>query len=54
MAGASGPRCMDDFDNGYNDTDAMNNLPSNISPKDVYGEPGLCAAVCSQVLYVHS
>jgi hypothetical protein len=46
MAGGSGPRCMDDFDNGYNDTDVQNTLPNNTSPKDVYGAHGSWTAMC--------
>jgi hypothetical protein len=38
MAAATGPRCLDDFDNGYNDTDVLGTLSSGSSPKDAYGE----------------
>lgn len=38
MAAASGPRCLDDFDNGYNDTDLLGTLINSPSPKDSYGE----------------
>lgn len=42
MGGGAGPRCLDDFDNGYNDTDLLGTLTYNSSqalgPKDVYGE----------------
>lgn len=38
MAAASGPRCLDDFDNGYNDTDLLGTLTGGRSPKDAYGE----------------
>lgn len=37
MAAASGPRCLDDFDNGYNDTDNQGTTLSG-SPNDVYGK----------------
>lgn len=37
MGAGGGPRCLDDFDHGYNDTDALNTLPNNTSPKEVYG-----------------
>lgn len=38
MAAATGPRCLDDFDNGYNDTDVLGTLTNSDSPKDAYGE----------------
>jgi hypothetical protein len=38
MAAGPGPRCIDDFDNGYNDTDLQSALGNNVSPKDAYGE----------------
>lgn len=38
MGAASGPRCLDDFDHGYNDTDVLKSLRDGKSPKDVYGE----------------
>lgn len=38
MAAGPGPRCIDDFDNGYNDTDLQSTLANNASPKDAYGE----------------
>jgi hypothetical protein len=38
MAAALGPRCLDDFDNGYNDTDLLGTLTNSNSPKSTYGE----------------
>lgn len=45
MGAATGPRCLDDFDNGYNDTDLLGTLGTNNSPKDVYGESHISAVV---------
>lgn len=51
MSGGAGPRCIDDFDNGYNDTDLQGNLPNNISPKNVYGKHSCNLLVSCEQLY---
>lgn len=46
MAAAAGPRCLDDFDNGYNDTDLLGSLTNSNSPKEAYGGCKGCNVCC--------